>query len=788
MTLPQRLSLAPERRLRLVDVAQGKASPDAVVHARSMLNVYTGRIHPAEIGMAEGRIAWVGEIGISGCPPTFVVDDGVVVPGLIEPHCHPDVVYTPSALARELAYRGTTTTCADTLHLSLSLDDDELLDVVRGMSRSSAKFLWNLRGCLDGVLPSERERLGRERLRRLAAELPDVVATGEMTAWPEFLAGANRLTGLVDDAIARGRRVDGHAAGASARTLGKLAAAGITADHEAITPDELVARARLGYWVMLRHSSLRPDGPVLAQAITSGRLPMSRVMLTTDGPVAADLAEGHLDTAIRTLISAGVPPIEAVRMATLNPATYLGLDAHLGGIAPGRAADLVVVDSLPSFHPRMVLCEGVRVTQSSTRVGFTDWSTLHPPSFQPADLNPDQLTDTCLAGPSFRFDGVITRLAPRTGGLPHDGSYIALVARDGSWLVGGVVHGVAVNALASTFSGSGDVVVLGRDPESVLDAYRRVVSIGGGIATPARTVPLGHLGSLYDGTVPELAAAMRAVTSDLRFPRHLPPIEYFMLFLTGAVLPDVRLTPVGAIMVKTREVLQLPTKLRVEPALEKGEPVTRPTPSVENRQPRLPGRPRHMTPSPEYRKRREEIVEVAVQVFRAKGYESGTLDDVATELGLRKASLYYYVRSKAELLYLVFDRAISSALRELERCATSGSTTDRVERLVRHQITTVATDPSLFAVFFDQRPHLDAGYEADIHAKEQRYLKLFMETVQVAIDDGVLDVRDTRHAAQLLLGMTNWTYKWIDPDNDDVDGITDDAVRLVLGSFQRDEG
>lgn len=68
MTLPQRLSLAPERRRRLVNAARGKASPDAVVLARAMLDIYTGRADPAEVGMAEGRIAWLDEIGTSGCP------------------------------------------------------------------------------------------------------------------------------------------------------------------------------------------------------------------------------------------------------------------------------------------------------------------------------------------------------------------------------------------------------------------------------------------------------------------------------------------------------------------------------------------------------------------------------------------------------------------------------------------------------------------------------------------------------------------------------------------------
>ncbi|GAC1373797.1 MAG: hypothetical protein NVSMB4_00750 [Acidimicrobiales bacterium] len=197
---------------------------------------------------------------------------------------------------------------------------------------------------------------------------------------------------------------------------------------------------------------------------------------------------------------------------------------------------------------------------------------------------------------------------------------------------------------------------------------------------------------------------------------------------------------------------------------------------------RGPGRPRHETPSPEYLKRRAEIVETAARIFQARGYEAGSLDDVASELGLRKASLYYYVRSKAELLYLVFDQAISRALENIENLLIStDSPRERLERVIRHQILIVAADPSLFTVFFDQRPHLDADSETKIRAKERRYVRLFAEAVETAAASGVIDADDPRVAAQLLVGMTSWTYKWFDAAIDDPQAVASAAVRLILG-------
>ncbi len=196
---------------------------------------------------------------------------------------------------------------------------------------------------------------------------------------------------------------------------------------------------------------------------------------------------------------------------------------------------------------------------------------------------------------------------------------------------------------------------------------------------------------------------------------------------------------------------------------------------------RRPGRPRHEQPSPDYLRRRREIVDAAASLFEAKGYDAASLDDVAAALDLRKASLYYYVQSKAELLYLVFDRAISRALEDIQAIATNGSAAERLQKLIRHQVTTVTSDPSLFAVFFDQRPRLESDYEGEIREKERRYLRKYVEVVQAAISDHTIAMENPRYAAQLLLGMATWTYKWFDPARDDADAIADAAIHLILG-------
>ncbi|MDA8033784.1 MAG: TetR/AcrR family transcriptional regulator [Actinomycetota bacterium] len=196
---------------------------------------------------------------------------------------------------------------------------------------------------------------------------------------------------------------------------------------------------------------------------------------------------------------------------------------------------------------------------------------------------------------------------------------------------------------------------------------------------------------------------------------------------------------------------------------------------------RRPGRPRNTEPSPEYVARMNQIVETAAKVFQAKGYDAGSLDDVAVALDLRKASLYYYVRSKAELLYRVFDRAITTALDNVQCCQEIDDPRERLAALIRLQAVSVALSPGYFTVFFDQRPRLSPDYEADIRSKERRYLRVFAEAVDAAVAAGVLPAVDPRFGAQAILGMTSWVYKWFDGERDDPEAFARTCAELLLG-------
>ncbi|MGF1597121.1 MAG: TetR/AcrR family transcriptional regulator [Acidimicrobiales bacterium] len=192
------------------------------------------------------------------------------------------------------------------------------------------------------------------------------------------------------------------------------------------------------------------------------------------------------------------------------------------------------------------------------------------------------------------------------------------------------------------------------------------------------------------------------------------------------------------------------------------------------------GRPRQIEPSDAFIARQAEIIDIAVEVFRQHGFDQGTLDDVAATLGTGRASLYHYVGSKPHLLYLIFDRAITTTLARMDELTQIADPAERLRALMRHQVEIIVDNPAMFAVFFGDRPALDDKYEAEIRLKERQLLRNLIQALAAADDAGVVAIDDPRLAAQAILGMTSWIYKWFDPDRDNPDDFIRTCEQLLF--------
>ena len=564
-------------RARLIAVARGARAADRYVRGGVLLNVYTGERYPANVAIAGERIAYVGGRDDMVGRGTEMIDaaGATLVPGYIEPHAHPWNLATPSVLARHVLPLGTTTMVADNLPLYWLGGLRGFERAARALAAGPLKFYWMVRPHGQSRGPDEDRRFSRRDLDRMLAS-PWTLAAGEVTRWPDAAAGRPALLDRLALAIARGKRVEGHTAGASAERLPALAAAGLTSDHEPITAQEALDRARQGIALMLRHSSLRPDlRGLLAPFVQSGAL--GRLMLTTDGSTPAFIEEhGFVDGLVRLAMEEGVPPVEAYRMVTLNPATYYGRDADLGGIAPGRYADVLLLPDLREPRPRAVIARGRMVARDGrllARIGEPPWARIFPGgrSARPGPAGFDRRARVSAADftlpagplPVLRMvSAVITAVEERP--LAPGDLHAALLDRRGAWITTTAVAGLApdLDGLAATLSTDYQVLAFGRSRESMALAVNRVLERRGGVALVdgdrvVFELPLPVGGLMSTRPLGELASAERELLALLRargYPFHAP--LYTLFFASADFLPSARLTARGVWDVKRARVLR----------------------------------------------------------------------------------------------------------------------------------------------------------------------------------------------------------------------------------------
>lgn len=575
----------PRLRTRLIAVAQEAEAPDLLVRGARVWNAFTGEVHAGDIAICEDRIAKVGPWSTPLTDATSVIDatGKTAVPGYIEPHTHPWPFANPLSLGEAAVCRGTTCLVYDDSLMHLALGPEQLSLVTEAISTAAApRIFWAARIASQSYFAAEERTYSPQVIHRLVQQR-QFVGTAEMTRWVDLLDSKRsaRLLNLLEDTRRLGKINEGHTAGASQRRLAALATAGIRSCHEAITAEEAIERLRLGFWTILRHSSLREDLPVLLACLDRTAF-HDRLAYTTDGTAETHVQDfGLIDHLIRVALQAGVSSTIAYRMATLNPATYLGLDEDLGAVAPGRVADINLLSSLDEPMPELVICRGCVVAKQGALLEppaseTFPWNEMYsrgapaipqwePEFFQLPRHAPNPFPAASLTHAAITREQA-TELEPRGSGCwPVDrGAHVlAVTDRGGEWITRGVVRNIGprLAAVATTYTTSTGILVLGRSPEAMAQALARLHRIKGGIVLCSTEgewseFPMSAAGIHRDGGFAEAvqeARRFRQAFAACGYPHSDP--KYTLLFLTSDILPEIRATEAGWIRVKTREVL-----------------------------------------------------------------------------------------------------------------------------------------------------------------------------------------------------------------------------------------
>jgi adenine deaminase len=585
----------------------GRAPADLVIVGGRLLNSATGEVESADIAIADRWIAVVGDIEHTVGPRTIRIDaeDRLVVPGLIDAHFHIEgSLVTVHELARALLPRGVTTLLCDPHEIGNVLGPAgmaALIDEAAGLP-------------LKVFLRVPLQIPGTPGLETTGGVLDDR-ALGELLAHPSAVsvAGDCSPTWLLDPdlshlarlntALAARFTANGQEPGLDPPSLNAFAAAGPQDTHIATSCDMLLRELRLGLRAVINDMPGQfPDEELaqLAAVLATGAVDSRHLLLCADDVHPNRLLRvGGVDAAVRRAIRCGIPPATAVRMATINVATHYRIDNVFGSLAPGRVADVVVIDDVQEFTAAIVIADGLRIDELSvptTPVAYPAWAynTVHL-------ARPLTAEDFRLAPPIGAGDGDTVELVAIYPGRSHDSRLLPGTEKEERRLTGrvyngaielidagdsalaaivdrhhasgrigqGVVQGFGLRAgaVASTVNHDNhNLLVVGVNVEDMALAANAVADAGGGIALAKggqvlELLPLPIAGLLSDQPIETVAADMDrlesclaadlGVNSDIVQPLML--VQMFAL----ANIPTLGLTDLGVVDVLARSIKPL---------------------------------------------------------------------------------------------------------------------------------------------------------------------------------------------------------------------------------------
>ena len=577
-----RRSLSATELKRRIDLAAGRELPELVLKNCRIVNVFTEEILSGDIAIDCGWIVGVGQYqGIQ----EIDLKNAYVAPGLIDAHVHLESsMVTPGQFAKAVLPHGTTTVIADPHEIANVCG----LNGVRYMLEQSSEIPLDVFVMMPSCVPATPfENSGAVIRAEDMGEMlghPRVLGLGEMMDYPGVVgARQDVLDKLVVGGA--GRMIDGHGPVLTGKNLNAYVMAGVGTDHECSTENEMLQRLRLGMYIQIREGSAAKNLEALIKGVTPQN--SRRVLFCTDDRHPGDiLSEGHIDNNLRQAIRGGFSAVAAIRMATLNAAECYQL-SHLGAIAPGYQADLIVFESLEEMRIAKVFKQGRLVAENGEAlfdiVERPDDRVLNTVRLQKIvseqlalKLDSGAVNVIRLLSHSLVTEKVVREVTVRDGVFVHDdqADILKLAVVERHKATGNIGLGLLENyglksgAIASTVAhDSHNLIVVGSNDSDMLTAIAEIERIGGGLTIARQgkilgSLPLPIAGLMSDSPLQEVDDKLNELLKIAYGMGVNPQLEPFMTlaFLALPVIPDIKLTDLGLFDVTRFEFMKISAK------------------------------------------------------------------------------------------------------------------------------------------------------------------------------------------------------------------------------------
>jgi adenine deaminase len=555
---------------RRLAVARGDEPADLVVRGGRVFSVFTREWLDVDVAVVDGYVAGLGEYEGE---ETLDAAGRFVVPGFIDAHMHLESSkLLVDEFARLVLPFGTTAVVADPHEIANVLGTDGVHWLLDVCGRIPLDVWFMASSCVPASgFESPRRALSTGDLEALLRRRR-VLGLAEMMNFPGVVSGDPHELAKLELA----QHVDGHAPGVLGRDLNAYIAAGIRSDHEAYTAEEGRERLQRGMWLLIREASAARNLHALLPLLAE--YGPTRIAFCTDDREPEHIADdGHINAMVRDAVAAGIPPEDALVCATLNPAWWHGL-SHLGAVAPGYQADLLLLPDLERFLPEVVLKAG-RPVAEIPRAEVPDWvkqtvrvGALGPEMFRIPWNGAGKARVIGLVEGQIVTESLVEEPTVRAGEAvadpARDLAKIAVIERHlATGRIGlGFVRGFGLKrgALASTVAHDAhNVVVVGTSDAAMAFAVRRLANVGGGIVAVDSSEVVAELalpvaGLLSDAPLEEVVARSRELVDAARELGCTVEAPFQLLaFLALSVIPSLKLTDRGLVDVDRFELVPL---------------------------------------------------------------------------------------------------------------------------------------------------------------------------------------------------------------------------------------
>ena len=550
-----------ENYRRCASVTRKKEKAQLVLKNASVVNVFTGEIIRADVAVHEGVIVGIGEYeGVKERD----LEGAYLCPGFIDSHLHLEsTLVTPPELISQAAKCGTTTFIVDP-HESANVAGAAGIDyILEQTEQVPANVYVMMPSCVPSTdIDNNGCEFTADKMKRYL-DNSRILGLGEVMDYVSVVNGEAKMHEKLD--LMKGRTLDGHAPGLKDEDIAAYAMAGIATDHECIDYEYAIKEKRNGMTILIREGSAARNLEAIVSGIVEHGMSTEGFCFCTDDKHIEEIQkEGHIDHNVRKAVRLGIHPVRAIQMATVQAAKCYGLK-HLGAVAPGYQADMVVFDNLQDFKILEVYHKGILVGQSEAAVRSCPGNlkeTVHLERFTKEALKVKKPEGFChvieMESGQIITKDLIRRLPGETE-FEADQEYNKIAAIERHKKTGktgvGAVKGFHLSggAIASSVShDSHNIIVIGDNDEDMVLAVNELIRTQGGYTVAERgkifeTLPLPIMGLMSDAGfdhVDHTLKKMIAKAHKMGVPKDMDPF-ITLSFMALPVIPELRITPRG---------------------------------------------------------------------------------------------------------------------------------------------------------------------------------------------------------------------------------------------------